>query len=68
MLLPTSSLLEDGSSIRGKSPNFMKANRVLGRDYSKEKIMNTLGIEPAQLSLAEQEIIERTEELFRRYV
>jgi len=50
---------------RDKRPS-EKALKILGRDASKEKLMNTLGIESEQLKLVELELIERAEEQLKR--
>ncbi len=39
-----------------------KALHILGRDFSREKIMNTLGLEDEDVDKADQERVQRTEE------
>jgi len=53
-----------GGEVLGKAPE--KAMKLLGREFSKEKVMNRLGIEGDDLKQAELERIERVEETYER--
>jgi len=44
----------------------LKAQKVLGLDYSKHKLVDTLGIDDAEVEEAEQQYYERTEEMIKK--
>lgn len=56
--------LDSENDVGGRiaDPKALKAHKVLGRDTSKEKIMNTLGVDENEFQLAEQERLDYIEE------